>query len=260
MNQEIEILYREYHELLDTQDFNESELDYSIAERHIELLKVMDVIENSSLEIFDLFKKDHIFFSTRFESLFGFDIEQAITNRHDYLDSRIHPDDSRDMLRAGNYFLRIAFSMPPDKRKEYKLIADFRIRNGRDELVRVVKQYIPIEQDCRGNVWLSLNIMDLSPDQDLEMPFRCRVVNTKTGELFHFPQKENTNSEKPQLSVREIEILKHISEGFGSKQIADKLFLSIFTVNTHRQRIIEKLSVKNTFEAIKYATDVGWLM
>jgi DNA-binding CsgD family transcriptional regulator len=42
-----------------------------------------------------------------------------------------------------------------------------------------------------------------------------------------------------------------------SKQIADKLFLSVNTVNTHRQRIIEKLNVSNTAEAVQYAGRLG---
>jgi len=42
-----------------------------------------------------------------------------------------------------------------------------------------------------------------------------------------------------------------------SKQIADKLFISVNTVNTHRQRIIEKLNVSNTAEAVQHAGRLG---
>ncbi|MDO9040407.1 MAG: LuxR C-terminal-related transcriptional regulator, partial [Bacteroidota bacterium] len=59
------------------------------------------------------------------------------------------------------------------------------------------------------------------------------------------------------LSFREQEILQSLAKGLISKQIADKLFISVNTVNTHRQRIIEKLNVSNTAEAVQYAGRLG---
>ena len=55
------------------------------------------------------------------------------------------------------------------------------------------------------------------------------------------------------LTKREIEILKWICEGLSSKQIADKLNISIFTINNHRQNMLEKTACKNTVELLKYA-------
>jgi DNA-binding CsgD family transcriptional regulator len=82
-------------------------------------------------------------------------------------------------------------------------------------------------------------------------------MNFKTGEIYEFKKEEP--SSMPHLSDREKEVLKLIAGGMISKQIADKLFISVNTVNTHRQRIIEKLNVSNTAEAIRYASEVGWL-
>lgn len=49
------------------------------------------------------------------------------------------------------------------------------------------------------------------------------------------------------------------SKGFASKEIADKLFLSINTVNNHRQNILEKIKASNTSEAVSYARNLGLL-
>jgi DNA-binding CsgD family transcriptional regulator len=59
------------------------------------------------------------------------------------------------------------------------------------------------------------------------------------------------------LTAREKEILQLISKGLISKEIADKLYISVNTVNTHRQRILEKLQADNAIEAIKYASRTG---
>ncbi len=54
----------------------------------------------------------------------------------------------------------------------------------------------------------------------------------------------------PQLSPRETELIHLIAEGLTNKEIADKLFLSVHTIKTHRKNIIKKVgfSFKNTTE------------
>ena len=63
-------------------------------------------------------------------------------------------------------------------------------------------------------------------------------------------QNELEPNKKTILSKREIEVLGLVSKGFASKEIADKLFLSVNTVNNHRQNILEKVGAVNTTEAV----------
>lgn len=55
------------------------------------------------------------------------------------------------------------------------------------------------------------------------------------------------------LSKREIEILKLICKEFSNAEIAEKLFLSVSTVETHRKNLIAKLGVNNTVGLVKFA-------
>lgn len=59
------------------------------------------------------------------------------------------------------------------------------------------------------------------------------------------------------LTKREIEILKLVVQEYSNHEIADKLFISTGTVDTHRKNIILKLGVKNTVGLIKYAFKNG---
>ncbi|MCF3107915.1 response regulator transcription factor [Niabella sp. CC-SYL272] len=59
----------------------------------------------------------------------------------------------------------------------------------------------------------------------------------------------------PTLTKREKEILRLISEGLSSTDIADKLFLSQLTVETHRRNIIQKFQTTNMFSVIKLAIE-----
>lgn len=56
------------------------------------------------------------------------------------------------------------------------------------------------------------------------------------------------------ISPREKEVLKLVADGFSSKQIADRLFISNHTAITHRKNLIEKFKVKNTAQLIKRAS------
>ncbi|HEY8400943.1 MAG TPA: response regulator transcription factor [Cytophagaceae bacterium] len=55
---------------------------------------------------------------------------------------------------------------------------------------------------------------------------------------------------KGALSKRELEIVGYIEQGLTSKEIADKLFLSLKTIETHRGNIYKKLNVKNVVELV----------
>ena len=61
--------------------------------------------------------------------------------------------------------------------------------------------------------------------------------------------------ELPVLSVREKEILELIAEGYTNPQIAEKIFLSSFTVDSHRKNLLAKLKVKNTASLIRLAVE-----
>ena len=65
--------------------------------------------------------------------------------------------------------------------------------------------------------------------------------------------------EKNILTEREREILKLIASGMTNRKIADKLSISIKTVETHRARILQKLDFHTTAELVKYAIKTGLL-
>ncbi|NMH25292.1 response regulator transcription factor [Flavobacterium solisilvae] len=68
-------------------------------------------------------------------------------------------------------------------------------------------------------------------------------------------QKQNTSKydEIPIITRREKEVLIQIAEGLTNQQIANKLFISITTVSSHRQNLMLKLEANNTASLIKNA-------
>lgn len=65
--------------------------------------------------------------------------------------------------------------------------------------------------------------------------------------------QEETGAGQDILSDREKEIVKEIARGLTNKEIADKLFISVFTVTTHRKNITQKLGIKTIAGLTVYA-------
>ena len=59
------------------------------------------------------------------------------------------------------------------------------------------------------------------------------------------------------LTPRELDVLKLVVKGLTSQEVAEKLSLSLYTVNTHRKNILRKAGTKNSTGLVKYAVDNG---
>jgi len=69
-------------------------------------------------------------------------------------------------------------------------------------------------------------------------------------------EKKRTES-LPVLTKREKEVLQLIAKGFTNPQIAEKLFVSQSTVDSHRKSVMTKLQVKNTAALLKFSVENG---
>jgi len=248
MSKTLDNFQYEYDRLLCSQHFIEEDLDYNVLKHHISYLEKICELCNSVAMIFDLFKREHIYVSENIEKVLHINSEKAIGNP-EYINEKIDKDDFLKLQGTGVYFLKYALSLSPSIRKLCKLVNEYRILNEKGNYIRVIEHHIVLEHDIHDNIWLSLGIIDISPDQSPNTEFCSRLIDTHSDKIYNFP----LDDKETMLTAREKEILSLISKGLISKQIADKLCISVNTVNTHRQKILEKLNVVNTFEALKYA-------
>lgn len=61
-----------------------------------------------------------------------------------------------------------------------------------------------------------------------------------------------------QLTKRELEIIRLLAKAHTTAEIAEQLFLSPYTIDTHRKNILSKLNLKNTPALVKYAIENGY--
>lgn len=86
--------------------------------------------------------------------------------------------------------------------------------------------------------------------------FSPMISNILVKELIAKPEVEKTETSDI-LSSRELEVLRLVAEGSSNKIIADQLFISVRTVETHRERIMKKLNLHNTASLTIYAVQKG---
>lgn len=243
-------------ELWAQQNLSAAEIDYSIWERDRSMLHQISKISHTCTFVVDVYKCRYAFASPNFTDLLGYDSHKIATleKQGDYLESRIHPDDRQQLadlqIRLGQFI----YSLPAEKRNDYCNIYSFRVRDARQQYIRVISKQQVLEQSINGKAWLILGNMDISPNQKESGLVDCTVVNRRNGEIF-FPSPHSQTI----LTPRETEILRLIQQGLLSKEIAHRLCISIHTVNIHRQNLLRKLGVQNSIEAIKAGLAAGLL-
>lgn len=235
-----------------------ADIDYAVWERDKYMLHQMAKISRSCTFVVDVYKCNYAFASPNFADLLGYDSRKIATleRQGDYLESRIHPDDRRQLEALQVQLGQFIYSLPASQRNDYCNLYSFRIRDARQQYIRVTSKHQVLEQDANGKAWLIIGSMDISPDQKEYDEVDCTVVNRRNGDMFSptLPTCRQTD-----LTPRETEILCLIQQGFLSKEIAHKLCISIHTVNIHRQNLLRKLGVQNSIEAIKAGLECGIL-
>lgn len=235
-----------------------SDIDYAVWERDKSMLHQMAKISRSCTFVVDVYECRYAYASPNFSDLLGYDNHKIATleRQGDYLESRIHPDDRRQLEALQVQLGQFVYSLPAQQRNDYCNIYSFRVRDARHQYVRVVSKHQVLEQDANGKAWLILGNMDISPCQKESEQVDCTVLNLKNGEMFSPPLPA---ARQTVLTPRETEILRLIQQGFLSKEIAHRLCISIHTVNIHRQNLLRKLGVQNSIEAIKTGLEKGLL-
>ena len=82
-------------------------------------------------------------------------------------------------------------------------------------------------------------------------------MSARILEIFSGNPAQSSGSPVKRLSDREFEVFQLIGQGIGTRDIAERLHLSVKTVEVHRANIKEKLALTTATELVRYA--VRWL-
>ena len=204
-----------------------------IAQQYLPYIKILEQAGSFAVFLSDRF--GHYYYVTEYiEASQEIDIEKLV-----------HPDDWEVVRRIDKKVWEFLNTLPEEEKLTYKYIYELRILE-RGKYVRMIYQMriLAFKEDN----FLAMGIIDIAPEQSANTSVRFQIKNCLTDEIVPFAIESAADT---LLTPREREVLALAKEGMFSKEISEKLNISIHTVNRHRQNILEKLQVDNIIEAIR---------
>ena len=204
-----------------------------IAQQYLPYIKILEQAGSFAVFLSDRF--GHYYYVTEYiEASQEIDIEKLV-----------HPDDWEVVRRIDKKVWEFLNTLPEEEKLTYKYIYELRILE-RGKYVRMIYQMriLAFKEDN----FLAMGIIDIAPEQSANTSVRFQIKNCLTDEIVPFAIESAADT---LLTSREREVLALAKEGMFSKEISEKLNISIHTVNRHRQNILEKLQVDNMIEAVK---------
>jgi DNA-binding CsgD family transcriptional regulator len=172
----------------------------------------------------------------------------------------IHPDDMDFVAKAEAANLDFLYNtLGKEKICDYKSSFSFRSKMKNGEYVMLNHQALVLTVDKHGGFGKSLNIHTRIDHITKTNTNQISLIGLKGLPSFMNINVNYLPSSTIQFSKREISILKYISEGYNSQEIAEALFISILTVKKHRNNILQKSNCKNTTQLIKQCVLHGLL-
>lgn len=188
----------------------------------------------------------------------GYTPEEIIQTGWDFHFQIVHPEDLQQCLQMIKTAWDFLEAVPLHSKLNHVINFYYRAIKKDGTVIKLQHQVINLELDKSGNILLAGIILTDVSHLGLSHQVKLSIVNPKNNTCF------SANAQHPQLicestvlSKREAEILKLLTKGYNSREIAEKLVISYFTVRTHRKNILEKLGKKNTAEMISYTLSHG---
>lgn len=170
----------------------------------------------------------------------------------DVIFSKMHPEDAARIQQKESVAIDFFYNrISPQKIPFYKSTYNFRIKDN-DRWKTILHQSIALQVAENGKIHHSLSIHSditfLNPAHDDRISFIGINGEPSFLSLNTSPDPTAETLAQLDLSNREKEVIKLLADGLSSKQIADKLFISPHTVDTHRRNLLKKTGAKNTLE------------
>jgi DNA-binding CsgD family transcriptional regulator len=160
----------------------------------------------------------------------------------------VHPDDAQRQGSGTTQLFKIANELFMAKKGSGLLSTNLRMRNSIGHYSDILFQCYLFYSDSPIR---TVHILQIHTDIEYFKKSRNNIHYYVGSDLsyFRYPDEELLRLGNP-LSDREFEIVKLIEKGLNSEKIAEKLFLSIHTINTHRSNIVNKTGYNTIAELI----------
>ncbi|MEO9853239.1 MAG: LuxR C-terminal-related transcriptional regulator [Reichenbachiella sp.] len=252
----------DYSEIFETYQ----ELKGDFLESHIAKLKELDMYMPHSSTFFcvtNTTTRSFEYVSKNFHPSTGLDAVAMCQQGMTYWWEQMHPDEMQLWLQSLTDLMTFTMSeINVHDRKKVSYTWNYRIKVA-DGLYRSILQHTtPMYFDEEGKPVIGLAHYSLLPAVSKFMPIRATAKMLNQNEEYETVFFKTYSEQKlisEQITFRERDIIRLISFGHSSEDIAEKLFISTNTVNSHRRNILKKTDCKNTSELVARSIREGMI-
>ncbi|TYB76433.1 response regulator transcription factor [Bizionia myxarmorum] len=166
--------------------------------------------------------------------------------------SRIHPEDIELWLKGLNDLMVYTLEdIPLNKRYRMSYTWNYRFKNEQDDYVNIIQNTTPLEFDAEMKPIMGLAHYTVM-DAQVKMPITvsAKLLNDQNEYETKFFNNYSQSLLTDGLSNRERDVIRLLTLNKSSKEIADSLYISPNTVDTHRRNILKKLNISSTGELV----------
>lgn len=206
--------------------------------------------------IFNTQKADMEYVSPKIRTILGYEASEF--NMQLVLEN-IHPEDVPYYYHYEESAVRFFTALPPDQLSNYKFSYDYRIKSKNGSYKRILQQVIPVYYFADGGARTLGIFTDIDHLGIGGIPKLSFIGMNGAPSYYNYHQKEIFQKADKLFTPREMEILAEVIQGVSSSEIAKKLNLSVYTVQTHRKNILKKSGCANLTELLTKAVREGWV-
>jgi DNA-binding CsgD family transcriptional regulator len=223
------------------------------------LLEKIFIGADCAVAIFDASQTNYLYISYKLEQLLGYAASVYHQGGLCFTLSKIHPDDVMSLLGILEKEISYIADLVPAQRLEYRSSYDYRIQKSNGNYIRVLQRNLVLNLDTADNMLHVLVVLTDITHLKKDHTKILHIINKQdTGFAYLYNLTDQRIIKDTFLSKREKEILKLLGKGYSSKEVADELFISIHTVETHRRNMLEKTNIKDTSCLVHFAILAGF--
>lgn len=226
---------------------------YSFLEEHIKKITELDEFLPTNSTFYCITNTQTLQFEYISKNMFsciGLSQKELQDKGMQYLWSKMHPDDIECWLKAMKELMEFTLTeINEEDRSKMSYTWNYRLKHANGNYVNIIQNTTPIEFDTHKKPIIGLahyTVVGSHLNMDVCASAKKLNDNNEYETLYFNNFSHKLLSEG--LSNRERDVVRLLIQNLSSKEIAQKLYISSNTVDTHRRNILKKLNISSTGE------------
>jgi DNA-binding CsgD family transcriptional regulator len=223
-------------------------------DNYLEAISAFEKLTYQSVYVIDYAKMKFEYVSDNPLFLCGNSVEEVLEQGYGFYFNNVPEQDLQLLGLINETGFDFFEKLPVQEKKLYSITYDFHLISKDSKPILINHKLTPLFLTSEGKMWKAMCIISISSNKTAG---NAIIYKKGSDEIWQL----NTNNRiwskslKPQLTERELAVLRLYAQGLTINQIAEKIFVSPDTIKYYRRKIFENFGVSNIVEALSYAVN-----